>query len=210
MCPLLESNDERSELFYSSSSSASNPDDECIFSTDDEMEIDSELEMQQEFDFEDEGRLTIDRNNPSTPIYEGAEVTILESYLMAFQFSVRHSLTKKAFSELLQLISVHLPKSSSYPRSINTVKKILLQYFPHISPTVHTYCPYCLVTLPSDGTCTRNDCPGVGTNQFVTIPLGPQLKHMMEGVFYIRFYTCILAIYISISTHALQHNISAH
>lgn len=58
--------------------------------------------------------------NPiSLPLYyDSAEISVFESYLLCFQFAIRHSLTAKAFSELLQLLSVHLPSSSMAPKSI--------------------------------------------------------------------------------------------
>lgn len=135
-----------------------------------------------ESDAEDDNGFTIDGRNPSTPIYGGAQVTVFESYVLAFQFSVRHSLTKTAFAELLQLISVHIPKSACYPKNVQRVKHFFLQYFPHATPKVHSYCTYCLSVVPSNGSCTRVDCPDVNKDQFISIPLGPQLKKMMEGV----------------------------
>lgn len=52
-------------------------------------------------EIENDGELTVDGTSASFPIYKGAEATIFERYILAFQFSMRLSLTKKAFSELL-------------------------------------------------------------------------------------------------------------
>ena len=38
------------------------------------------------------------------PLYEGAKLSILDSYFQLMQFSLRHSLTKQAFSDLLNVI----------------------------------------------------------------------------------------------------------
>ena len=39
-------------------------------------------------------------------LYEGAQISILLSYLLIFQFVINHSLSGKAFTELLQLLSI--------------------------------------------------------------------------------------------------------
>ena len=48
----------------------------------------------------------------SEPLYTGAKLTVLDSYLLLYQFFLRHFLSKKAFSELITLISVHLPETT--------------------------------------------------------------------------------------------------
>ena len=50
---------------------------------------------------------------------------LFESHLLCFQFAIRHSLTAKVFSELLQLLLVHLPSSSMAPKSIHRLKSFL-------------------------------------------------------------------------------------
>jgi len=46
------------------------------------------------------------------PLYEGADLTILDSFILHYQFALRHSLTKQAFSELIELVSAHIPCSA--------------------------------------------------------------------------------------------------
>ena len=46
------------------------------------------------------------------PLYKESDLTILDSLLLLLQYSVRHSLTKKAFSELLVLTEAHLPEKN--------------------------------------------------------------------------------------------------
>lgn len=149
--------------------------DPCSSSCD---EVDSDID---EFDVVEE-EVTIGRKNPFLPLHDSVELTLYDSYLFAFQFSLKHSLTKVAFTELLQLISVHLPKTASYPASIHSIKRFFLECFPHANPEVHHYCTYCLAVLPSDDMCTRVNCPGGDVAQFISVPLGPQLKNMMQGI----------------------------
>ena len=86
--------------------------------------------------------------------------------LLSFQYSIKHSLTKSAFSKLLQLFKVHLPTAGQYPRSVRQVKAFFMDLFPHTSPLVHEYCKYCLTALPpDDGTCATLNCPGTGKGQ---------------------------------------------
>ena len=52
------------------------------------------------------------------PLFEGANLSIFESYFLVFQFSIRHSLSSTAFTELLDLIRVHVPSSAKVAKSI--------------------------------------------------------------------------------------------
>ena len=118
----------------------------------------------------------------STPLYEGADITIFESYLLALQYATRHSLTKKAFEELLQLISIYIPASAQAPRSCHKLKRFFCGLFPGTSPIVHYYCSFCHSRLlEQESNCSTNGCPGNDKGQFISVPLGPQIKRIMEG-----------------------------
>ena len=49
---------------------------------------------------------TIGWNSDEGGLYDGADITVFQSYFLLFQYAVGHSLTSKAFSELLQLLTV--------------------------------------------------------------------------------------------------------
>lgn len=117
----------------------------------------------------------------SLPLYDNAEISVFESHLLCFQFAIRHSLTAKAFSELLQLLSVHLPSSSMAPKSIYQLKSFFLNLFPHASPTVHSYCAFCLSLCGDEGFCSTERCEGGSKEEFISIALTPQLKRIIEG-----------------------------
>ena len=69
---------------------------------------DSSISMEWSFYSSEEEDETISNESSNDemyqPVYPGAELTVLESYLLLFQYSLRHSLTKKAFSELLEVV----------------------------------------------------------------------------------------------------------
>lgn len=115
----------------------------------------------------------------SSVLYEGADITIFESYFLLFQFAVRHSLTGKAFSELLQLIGVHIPRSSKAAKSVYNLKKYFIKMFPHARSTAHHYCSVCLSVLPNNERCSS--CLESDVEEFVSIPLGPQLQEKMKS-----------------------------
>ena len=121
-------------------------------------------------------------NPVSSPLYDDAEISVLESHLFCFQFSIRHSLTAKAFSELLQLLSVHLPSSSLAPKSIYRLKSFFIDLFPHASPTVYPYCVTCLSLLGEEGFCLTEGCQGGAREEFISIALAPQLRRIFEGM----------------------------
>lgn len=37
------------------------------------------------------------------PLFEGSEMTVLDSYLLLYQYALKHSLTKLAFQEMIEL-----------------------------------------------------------------------------------------------------------
>lgn len=91
-------------------------------SSDSDEDIDSDLEaLYESFDFENEASHSCRDAEclPQTPdkrfsgisetaLYPGSHVSVFQSQLLVFQYALRHGLTTKAFTELLQLLSVHL------------------------------------------------------------------------------------------------------
>ena len=49
-------------------------------------------------------------------LYPQADLSVFQSNLLVFQHAIRHSLTGREFTELLQLLSVHLPKGTGIPK----------------------------------------------------------------------------------------------
>ncbi len=54
---------------------------------------------------------------------------MFESYLLIFKYAIRHGLTTKAFTELLQLLSVHVPQGASLPKSVYLLKCFFVRSF---------------------------------------------------------------------------------
>ena len=116
-------------------------------------------------------------------LYSGPQITTLQSYLLIFQDAIRHSLTMKSFTELLQLLSVDLPPTATILRSVHKLKRVFVECFPDSQVNNHFYCDCCHRPLPSaSATCSEYGCSVEGkTAVFITVPLGPQLKRMMGG-----------------------------
>ena len=107
----------------------------------------------------------------------------VQSYLLTFQYALRHSLTAKGFTELLQLISVHSPKGAAIPTSVHNLKKYFVETFPSASPVQHAYCSSCQRPLPSiESSCDGDGCTGGCPAVFITIPIAAQIKAKMEGM----------------------------
>lgn len=89
------------------------------------------------------------KNAASTPLYGGAEISVFHAFLLIFQFAVRHSLTTKAFAELLHLIAALLPLKAKTPKTVTSLKKFFVEIFPQSKTIEHWYCANCLQNLPS-------------------------------------------------------------
>ena len=156
------------------------------------FELESETELQPPTQKQPRHALTT-LGGRNTPLYRDAELTALQSQLLIFQYAVRHSLTKKALTELLQLLSVHLPSKASIPTSVHMLKNHIIEAFPEATAEEHYYCNVCQRLLQS-GTqqCQGGGCSGGSPASFITLPLGPQLKRLMEGMFVIgiHFMAC--------------------
>lgn len=116
-----------------------------------------------------------------SPLYEGAKITFLESLVLLTRFSLVHALSKRAFEELLRLVSKHLPEStSSIPRSVYSLKKAFIQNFPHVTGVKIPYCSNCQALLQRGCACSRGACSTAARDYFIYIPLAEQLKAKLE------------------------------
>lgn len=81
---------------------------------------------------------------PSEPSQPGSCLSALESAVLLLLFVIRHSLTGKAFSELINLLRLHLPRPDTcLLRSVHSLKKFFLQMFSETKAVVHAYCSKC-------------------------------------------------------------------
>ena len=162
--------------------------EESELSSSEDADVDLE-ELYESFDYENSSQASTDAAPSScgheiaeTALYSGAQLTVFQSHLLIFQYAVRHSLSVKAFTELLKLLSVHAPQGATIPKSVHNIKRYFLHAFPDASPVQHAYCSLCQRSLPSvDSRCEGRGCQGGDSAVYITIPVGPQIKRKMEG-----------------------------
>ena len=115
-------------------------------------------------------------------LYQGGEMTVLESYILLMQYSLRHSLSKAAFSELLKVVSVHLPHSSLCCESLYVLQSKFQSIFADLKPKTYEYCSTCHAPAsPEKAICS---CSSRCSGQFIYIPVAPQLRRRIEGMHY--------------------------
>lgn len=117
-------------------------------------------------------------------LYPGADITVFDRHLLVFQYTIRHSPTKQAFSELLNLVSARLPRSAKLSPSVFKLKKYFTELLPHVESITHKYCCtcHCLVQSTSAALVCENGCSPAKFNEFLEVPVAPQLKHKLEGI----------------------------
>ncbi|PIK40698.1 hypothetical protein BSL78_22453 [Apostichopus japonicus] len=120
------------------------------------------------------------------PLYDGALITEPLSSLAILAFALRHSLTKVAVRDLLQLINIHLPVSC-LPETFYLFSKNFDERTEEVE--FHTYCKACLNYLGMDSILSCTVC---GKNNimksdlvkdgfyFINLPLSTQLRDIME------------------------------
>ena len=114
-----------------------------------------------------------------SPLFDGAEITILDSYLILYQFALRHSLTKLGFQELIDLVSVHLPNTRI--TTVYKLKKFFVEHFQTVQPTGKEYCRKCHHLFKDSEFVCVNGCNGE-ISQFVYVPIEAQIKRILEGM----------------------------
>ena len=116
----------------------------------------------------------------SQPLYDGAEITLLDSYMLVMQHSLRHSLTKQAFSDLLKVIGMLLPSKSmvSYYR----LRKFFLDLYGDITFTKRYCCANCHSSLDDKEAACCNGCERSTAIEFLTVSVAAQLKRKLEGI----------------------------
>ena len=118
-----------------------------------------------------------------TPLYEGADLTIMDSYLMLYQFALRHCITDTAFSELISLVDTHLPKDAKSATSLYKLRKFFESSFSDLGSQLYTHRTKCHRLLGDpDLTVCPSRCGGNQVNKFLYVPIQPQLRKKLEGV----------------------------
>ena len=79
----------------------------------------------------------------TTSLYKGADLSVLDSYILLYEYALRHSLTKQAFAELISLVSVHLPRSAHCATTFHMLKKYFIEHFNDTSSEAKKYCTHC-------------------------------------------------------------------
>lgn len=104
------------------------------------------------------------------PVFPGASVTVKDSILSIMKFSITLKTTYSALSDLLGLLSLHLPKESSkeHLRSLCFLKKALAANQKDDILTTHEYCSACFGPLGNEDITCRV-CNKEKRNNFLSI-----------------------------------------
>ena len=112
------------------------------------------------------------------PLYDGADLTLWETYMLLMQHSVRHSLTRRAFGDLLKLVGMLLPNKSMV--SYHKLQKYFLDLYGNVGFTKRYCCTRCHSSLPTKEATCPNGC-GSTSIEFLTMSVESQLKRNLEG-----------------------------
>ena len=121
-----------------------------------------------------------DRLDFDVPLYSGADLSILDSHILLYQYDLRHGLSKQGFEELIELVLVHLPLSTP-TTSVHRLKTFFANHMSDFHSESHRYCKECHRLLGQTETQCPNGCNS-DIDQFLHIPIAPQLKKRLEGM----------------------------
>ena len=181
----MYSSDETSSSFNSGDSS-----DEISISSDSECDTDdSETSLTDPAELnhdEYECRLS-SMKEFHTPLYDDAELSVLDSHLLMYQYALRHCITTQAFTELISLVETHMPRNSRAVSSLYKLRKFFEENFNDTKCQAYEYCSKChrLIDLERTGEVgCSSGCEGATINTFVYVPVEAQLKKKLEGTLY--------------------------
>ena len=146
--------------------------------------------MDEQFHVDDSG--VDDRDPLQQPLYDGADISVSDSHALLLLYFLRHGLTKKAQSELLQLIELHLPQSAKTAGSLYKLKKLFKGIFSDVQADAHRFCDGCYGPLQPGESCEDRRCQGAKVKKFVMAPIAAQLKRKAEGMYKSKCYIALL------------------
>ena len=113
------------------------------------------------------------------PLYDGADITLWDTYVLLMQHSLRHSLTKQAFSDLLKVVGLLLPSKCMV--SYYKLRKYFLDMYGNIGFSRCYCCATCHSSIPAKGAVCGNGCADSVPFEFLVLSLESQLKRKLEG-----------------------------
>ena len=158
--------------------------------------LDDSLESSIDDSTENVEALTIDASFRQ-PLYDGAKLSTFESYLLIMNYSLRHSLTKQAVSDLLNLVGMHLPTSMA---SHYKLKNFFQDLYADIAFKIHYCCSLCHSPFDDAKAVCRHGCDGTAM-EFLTISVEAQLKRKLEGT-----QSCISLLQRHLIVHLYLHH----
>ena len=163
--------------------SCSNCETDSCSSSSDDFDSDSEsVDTDSDSRIEEDLREQKHKAEFTSFLYDGADLTVLESYLLLYQFALRHGISKQALTDLVSLLNVHLPRQAKSAPSFYKLKQFFEQHFDDMESRVHYYCTQCHRLVDSDKSVCPNNCR-LGVSQFVYLPIEPQLRRKLEGLY---------------------------
>jgi hypothetical protein len=121
-------------------------------------------------------------------LYSGSRHTYLTSYTDSMLFSMKYSLPREGFSDLLRLVASHLPTSTKYLTSVYKMKSFLNNYIGDCEPKVHKFCEHCSQLIDAEtNQCLSDDCrnSSAKVGEFLDLRLEDQLKSLLQGKYVI-------------------------
>ena len=113
------------------------------------------------------------------PLYDGADITLWETYVLLMQHSLQHSLTKQAFSDLLKVVGLLLPSKCMV--SYYKLRKYFLDLYGDVGFSRCYCCAKCHSSIPAEGVACSNGCADSVPFEFLVLSIESQLKRKLEG-----------------------------
>ena len=161
--------------------------DDLVTSASDESmsEIESrEEDLQHQIQEENEASASI--RETEEPLYEGSKISKVLSFVLIVSFVLKHNLSKAAWADLLNLLTVLLGERCKKTfQSVYKMKLSMREYFGSKEPTKINYCANCFNQV-EDRCHKAGRCSGAPVSSFLDLHFEEKIKDLFKDSEFLR------------------------
>ena len=150
--------------------------------TSDSSESTGEIESSEEDlpqQVQEENEASASTREREEPLYEGSKISKVLSFVLIVSFVLKHNLSKAAWADLLNLLTVLLGERCKKTfQSVYKMKQAMSEYFGSKEPTRINYCANCFNRV--EDSCHKAGCRGASVSSFLDLHFEEKIKDLFK------------------------------
>lgn len=137
----------------------------------------SEEDLQQQV--QEENEASASTSETEEPLYEGSKLSKVLSFVLIVSFVLKHNLSKAAWADLLNLLTVLLGERCKKTfQSVYKMKRSMREYFGSKEPTKINYCANCFNRV--EDSCHKAGCRGASVSSILDLHFEEKIKDLFK------------------------------